>query len=427
MAVKVWNGSAWGLNYTPNAPTASVVVEITPLLDGSDETAAIQAQINAAPDGTVAFPTIIRFMKGLSDGKAHTEGDLANNPRGANGVFLFQNRNNLIIEGPSAINPATFYTTAPAVDFNTTVSGNTYSIRRHFWFKSCTNILVHFIRVEGSNYTEGPSLAIGVPSFWLAGPDTGSTTGFPGYHASWELEHGFDITDCQGFTLEDCQVDSVWGDGVYLGNSIAHYSNDVTLQRLNLRWTGRQGIAMANCRNILVDDVTVVYGRRAAVDMEPFSTTGFVTDVEIRNCDLHPLQTQFAAVGDGDVSRINLHDNALSGAGGTIDCRDSLGLTRRADWTFTNNIRSTNFGSPLPPIVFTMTDNVLIDGNTIPIVTTQGRKCVRFTDCNGTLTVINNDLRAVGNPTDGSLYIDQIRSSTVTNTGNNPAQTVLVS
>lgn len=378
------------------------MVAIAAQLDGTDETATIQAQIDAAPDGTPDCSTIIRFP----EGRYHTEGDLANNPRGRNGVLLFENRHNLIVEGP-----ATFYTEAPAVPYDTSVPGNTYSLRRHFWLKNCSNITIRNIRVEGSNYTEGRKLAAGTPPFWQGGPDNGSAAGFPGYRGSWEFEHAFDITDSKNITIEDCEVDSVWGDGVYIGNHPSVGSDNIILRNLNLRFTGRQGIGASNCRNVLIENVTVDHGRRAAIDLEPFSDNSFVTDVEIKNCNMHPLQSHFAMGGRGDVSRINIHDNIVNGAGLTLHCFDSAGLTRRSDWTFTNNIRLSNYGSPLAPIRFTMTDNVTIDNNTVPVVATQSRRCVTFDDCQGDLIVTNNNFV-------NGCYIDEIDSAPVIKTGN---------
>lgn len=387
--------------------TATYTTTYSATLDGDDQTIAIRNFLAAVPDGTPEAPTVIRF----DAGRYHTEGDLANNPRGANGVILLQNRCNLIIEGPSPTDPAIFYTTAPAVPYATNVDNNNHSLRRHFWLKNCTNITLRNLRVEGSNYTEGKILVAGTPVFWEGGADNGSQPGFPGYRASWELEHAFDVTDSQNITIEDCSVDSVWGDGVYVGNSPKSGSNGVTLRRLHLRWTGRQGVGAANCRNVLMDGITVDHGRRAAIDLEPFSDSGFVTDVEICNCTLHPLQTQFAAFGRGDVSRINIHDNTLYGTGGTLLCADSGLVARRSDWTLRNNIRVSNFGSPLAPLRFTMTDNIVIDSNTIPVVATQSRKCVTFNDCQGALLVTNNNFGQ------GTL-IEAINSAPVVNEGN---------
>lgn len=381
------------------AAATRVTVTIVASEDGSDQTAAIQAQIDAAPDGThPLFPTIIQFP----EGRYHTEGDLANNPRGAFGVIRITNRHNLAIEGP-----CTLYTEAPAVPYNSSISGNTYSNRRHIWLDNCTNITIRNIRVEGSNYTEGKLLAPGVPAFWEGGPDNGSLVGFPGYHAPWEFEHGFDITRCQNVLLEDCEVDSVWGDGVYIGSpQFDNPSENIVLRNVKTRFAGRQGIALCNCRYIVIEDCDVDHARRSAIDLEPQQNNGFVTDVEIFNCDLWPRQNIIAALGVGDVSRINIHDNTEHGPGGSIQCADAALLKRRSDWTYINNVRIGNFGAPIAPLIFKMTDNITIDGNTIPVIATQSRKCIKFEDCQGALAVTNNNFG------DG-CFIEEINSAPV--------------
>lgn len=374
---------------------------LVPLLDdGTDQTAAIQAIIDSLPDGTEEFPTVLHF----TEGRYHTEGDLSANPRGANGIIHLVDRHNIIIEGP-----ATFYSEAPAVPYGSTVGTNTHSLRRHFWFKGCSNITVRDIRVEGSNYTEGPKLKNGTPAFWLGGADSGSQLGFPGYYAAWELEHAFDITDCTGVRLTRCSCDSVWGDGCYLGNTTG--ADGVILEDCNFRWTGRQGIGMSMCRNVTIDGVVVDHGRRAAIDMEPFKDSGFVTDVEIMNCTLTPLQTHFAAVGRGDVSRIYIHDNWLYGSGGTIICYDSAGKKRRKDWTVINNHRSSGYGSTQAVVRWTMTDNIMIDANMLHVSVSQSRLCVDFNNCQGVLTVTNNDFS-------GGCTIKATNSAPVTSSGN---------
>ena len=45
----------------------------------------------------------------------------------------------------------------------------------------------------------------------------------------------------------------------------------------------------------------------------------------------------------------------------------------------------------LPALLFRWVTNVLVDGNTIPVVTTQSRTAVAFEGGQGTLQVTNND------------------------------------
>lgn len=375
--------------------------------DGSDQTAIIQEQIDAAPDGTPEHPTVIQFPPG----RYHTEGDLANNPRGLKGVLHIVNRHHLIFEGAAVDNKTVMYTEAPAVPYNTSIDNNTYSNRRHFWLDKCSNIAVRNIRIEGSNNTAGPSLTPGMPAFWLGGPDKGSKAGYPGYRAPWEFEHAFDITSCDNVLIEDCEGDNIWGDGVYIGGRSVSPSTNITLRRIYTHWTGRQGIALANCRNVTIEACQAIKGRRSGIDLEPYNDEGFVTDVEIFGCTVHPLQTQIAAAGRGDVSRVNIHHNTFNGQGGALVVGDAAGLMRRSDWIYANNVRLAKLGAPAAAFKFTKVDNVTIDGNVVPISANQSRKCVLFNDCQGSLIVTNNDF-------DDGCYVDAVNSAEVVNEGN---------
>lgn len=330
-----------------------------------DLTKLLQDQIDAVPDGTPERPNLIKFPKG----RFWTEGNLDWNPRGKNGIINFINRHNLIVEGFTKEEPTVFYTKAPAVPYggNASVYG-TYSERRHFRINQSTNIQVRNIRIEGSNILEGKKLGSTpelTPEFWKGGKDGGSSEGFPAYQPYWEFEHAFDIINSQNITIEDCSVLGVWGDGVYLGQSITKPSENIILKNLHLKFTGRQGIAVSDARKILIDNVWIDKGRRSGIDLEPFHDAGFANDVEIRNSKIDVQLTPFAAGGKGDVSNIYIHNNEYSGSGNTIYCRTSneKNPTIRRNWRFINNTRTNRYGSSAPVIKFGWTENILIEGN----------------------------------------------------------------
>ncbi len=329
-----------------------------------DLTRMIQDQIDDIPDGSEEQPNIIEFPKG----RFWTEGNLDWNPRGKLGIINFINRHHLIVRGFSKEEPTTFFTKAPATPFGGNISKGDYSHRRHFRIHQSSNIQVENIRIEGSNTIEGRKLGSApefTPDFWEGGKDKGSFKGFPGYRSYWEFEHGFDIINSKNISLENCSVYGVWGDGVYIGQSVTDPSENIELKNLHLKFVGRQGIAVSDARKILIDSVWIDKGRRSGIDLEPFHDAGFANEVEVRHSVIDVQLTPFAAGGKGDVSDINIHNNKYTGSGNSLYCRTSNeeNPTIRKNWKFIDNERTNTYGSSAPVIKFGWTENILIQGN----------------------------------------------------------------
>lgn len=357
----------------------SKVFEIDVLPEEFDQTDYIQAQLDVIPDGSLFAPTIIRFP----EGRWWTEGNSDNIGIGKdNAILLFKNKKFFIVEGGS------FYTKAPFSKYGGNISKNDYSHRRHIKFSGCEDFKVRRISVEGSNVIDGrligttPELT---PSFWKGGNDDGSFGGAPAYKSYWEFEHAFDFASCKRFIVQDVKANGVWGDGICLGVG----NEDFEIKDAYLRFVGRQGVAIYDSRRGLLDGVIVDLGRRAAIDKEPFHDAGYADEIEIKNCKLHAIQVPFAALGLGTVNDINIHDNEYSG-GSSIICGDSARRTMRKNWVFKNNVRTNVFGSPSADIKFHMTDNVLIEGNTIQLAKTQGQRIAQFEDCKRVEFLENN-------------------------------------
>lgn len=349
------------------------------LKEGTDQTQSLQAQIDAIPDGTPGQPNIIQ----LPEGKFWTEGG-ENNPRGKNHIIRFVNRKHLIVKG-NPDNYTVFFTKAPAVPYENSVRDNSHSLRRHFWIENCLYIQFNYIHVEGSNLIEGDLIGTTpelTPEFWKGGKDNGSGRGAPAYRAVWESEHAFDIRSSEDITIENCSINGVWGDAIYAGGSPSFPTKNLVVRNVNARFTGRQGFAAANCVDgLLLDGFNLEFGRRAAIDFEPHSDSGYVRNAEVKNCYLHTLQTAFAAIGRGDVSNINIHDNVYKTHGATIACWDSQFKSTRKNWIFKNNKREGGFGSPLAPIRFQMIEGVVIEDNYEPISKGQSETYVDVRNC----------------------------------------------
>lgn len=454
----------------PDPKPVSKVFEIDIKDDGTDQTNYIQDQINKIPDGAgfvtdkvKPFELLKKFIGNkwsewtfeilgfgervfniirFPEGRFWTEGDIANNPYGRAGVFLIRDRHNLIFEGSKT----TFYTKAPAIPFGGNVGKNILSWRRHFWFRECSNIIVRKIRVEGSNQIDGrligttPELT---PDFWYltnlreagidnweylkdeegnripAPNDSGSIGGAPAYKSYWEQEHAFDFRDCENVLMHDCEVFGVWGDGVYIGADYGE-SRNIVIKDCYFKFTGRQGIAGANnARNILVENVEIELGRRADIDWEPHSRGGYVIGAIVRNSKLHAVQVPIAALGNGNVSDIQILDNEFSG-GNFIIAGDSdrQNPILRGNWIVKGNKRTNWFGSPMASSSFYHMENILFEGNFDQVSSKQERESIAFEDCSGELIVRDNNFS-------GGIYIQKLGNTTdITLENNTPEQII---
>ncbi|HZA26576.1 MAG TPA: right-handed parallel beta-helix repeat-containing protein [Actinomycetota bacterium] len=327
---------AWG-------QTDPSVVTINAPQDGRDATGIIQAQIDAAPDGsTIVFPP----------GRYRCEGSIK-----------VENRTGLKFRGP-----ATFYATQKGpLD----AQGN--SQRRHWWFIGCTDVTVDDLRVVSTNTR----------------PD--QREGFGAYLANYEFEHGFAIHECLGVVVRNCSTFGTWGDGLYIGNQAP--SRNVRVSGLVVEWNGRQGLAVSNADGVLLENIQIRNTRRAGFDLEPATALWSVRNVEIRNSFTNGYHVAFASAGNGDVSNIYIHHNRIKGPGVPwVYVRASDG-TRRRNWRIHDNRVLNYLGSPMPALFFSKVDNVSVRRNKSPIVATQSRLAIRFESCRGRLVVRRNDFR----------------------------------
>lgn len=327
---------AWG-------QTDPSVVTIDAPQDGRDATEIIQAQIDAAPDGsTIVFPP----------GRYRCEGSL-----------IVQDRTGL-----SFIGPATFYATR-----NGELDFQGMSQRRHWWFIRSRNIRVEQLRVVSTNVTAD------------------QLDGFGAYLAKYEFEHGFAIHESENVTVRGCSTFGTWGDGLYIGNQ--EPSRNVSVSDLVVEYNGRQGVAVSNANGVVLQNIKIKNTRRAGFDLEPATDWWFVRNVEIKNSFVNGYHVAFAAGGMGDVSNIFIHDNVIKGPGVPWVFVGASNGHRRRNWRIHDNRVLNRLGSPMPALYFAHVNDISIRRNRSPIASTQSRLAIRFDDCRGRLVVRRNDFR----------------------------------
>lgn len=342
-----------------------------------DNTKSLQDQLDAIPDGRLieeGSTTILERVIGenpnewqfeektpdnieyvniyLPKGRFYTKGYNFNRGEGS-WVTVLRNRKYLRIHAEGTI----FYTKEPAIPYDEgDLWKGRYSNRRHFCIWDSENIIINGLRIEGSNYTEGLLLGTApehTPAFWT--PDhkgNGSLKGYPAYVSHWEFEHGFDLRRSRNITLNDCEVDSVWGDGFYVSGGEKYVFNDC-----KVRFNGRMAFATNGGSDMLIDGLYVDHSRMSGVDFENDHPDSVIEFVEVRNSKFDGVQlVGIPALGTGDVSNINIHHNDLGFESTYVRTNTPENLILRRNWRFNDNINS-------GPIKVVWMDNLQINRN----------------------------------------------------------------
>lgn len=347
-----------------------------------DVTRALNRYFSRVPDGTSGQFTTIRFP--------------ANACYRVNGTLRIRGRDWVTFTG-SASAPATFRATKRGrLDFQG------LSQRRHWWIINSDHIRIRNIKVRSTNTRRDREIRDGR---------------FAVYNTRYEFEHGFDISGGSDVWITDTSIRGVWGDCIALNSAIGRRFHGAgttgdRLVRVRCSWNGRQGISIVDANNILIDHVRITNGRRAGVDLEPNTSSNVVSGVEIRDSYLNTHLLAFASSGRSEVSDIYIHDNTINRSGIPILYVSASDQTRRYRWTFTDNVSRRPAGSPAAALLFRWVTDVLVDGNVIPVATTQSRTAVAFEDAHGSLQVTNNNFLA------GGCYITAVDSDAVVAHGN---------
>lgn len=221
---------------------------------------------------------------------------------------------------------------------------------RHLAVVASTDVVVRGLNITGLNIVSD------VPKF----PEYGT------YVRDLEFEHAFSAWNSSRLLFVDLTSDASFGDGLYLHSDVS----DVTVRTVDIARNGRQGIGVLASR-VLIDGAVVRSSRRSGVDLEPDNTP--MGDVEIRNSTISSHLLAFASAGAGDVDRIHIHHNTVNKSGVPFLYASRQGFTRN-DWTVADNWVTTGLGSPAAAVRFSNASRTVVNGNVIPVATTQSRK-----------------------------------------------------
>lgn len=222
--------------------------EIALNADGTDQTESLMAQLDAIPDGA-----LIRIDPGTYR---------------IDGTVLLENRHGLTLD----LSNVTFHNEIAADRTD-----------RHVEIVDSTDITLIGLRMESTNTQEDPD-----------------RPGFPIYNPEREHQHAFGVYDSQGISLRGVAASAVWGDGLYIAGS----SDGVNVNGFTVTGVGRQGIAIVEGANIVVDGYTLTGGRQSGFDIEPNTSDAVVRNVTIRNATISSWQVAFTAGGAGFVTDV---------------------------------------------------------------------------------------------------------------------------
>lgn len=341
---------------------AATTVTINAPIDGSDASASIQAQIDAAPNGaTIIFPV------GKNQGRYRVDHRI-----------VVKQRSGLTFQGPSPSNPATFWTDKTGLEVDPAkykyVDGK--STRSHWRIEKSSNITLKNLRIEGPNdYRD----AEGYTSWTYDG-------------GKYEGEHGFVTLGGSNITIEDSQIDSVFGDGVAANNASGVGTVGVTVRRVTTTSNGRHGFSTQSAHNVLIDGLRVVKGGSNGISFEPNAIQETVENVEVKNSVIDTRVVALAHMGSRSSSDIWIHDNVVEHAIASwpmFVSNPNDGVSRRRNLTFERNkqlFQSTaGYG-----ISIVRTDGIVIRDNEIPTSNKSKAAAINLEDVGGTLTIRNN-------------------------------------
>jgi hypothetical protein len=299
---------------------------------GSDVTAELQALFDRTPDGGV-----VRLAR---DGDYRVEGTIALN-----------DRHDLVIDGNGA---RIFATTTGAPDRCQIkiLGGSGFEIRN--------------LEIQGAN-----------PH---AGLDERA------YNPELEFQAGLTLEGVTDVEVDRVNIHDTYGDHIFIGRRLEdrRVTERVWIHDSSFARSGRQGIAIIDGRDIVIERNRLTDMPRGTVDLEPAGGL-VVENVHIIDNEVGPGRLLFVpAAGGGPVNRIVIARNRLHGRPLTVSVEPPEGQRRRHFWVVDNVTDRTWDKATL---AFTRTDGVIVRGNRQPL--TEGSPLV--------LAMDSCDIRATDN------------------------------
>ncbi|HSX14444.1 MAG TPA: right-handed parallel beta-helix repeat-containing protein [Candidatus Saccharimonadales bacterium] len=224
--------------------------------------------------------------------------------------------------------------------------------RYHLGIITSTSIQVNNLKIIGPN----PS------NVYLGNGNFDDTC----YNQTLEAQHGIIVDSSSGVVIDGVTINNVYGDFVnFTGGSEATWSNGVTLKNSTLSKNGRQGLGLTGVKNLTVNNNTIDNVCRTALDLEPNSDTGGVTDAVFQNNTFGAVRFSFFSAGgrSANIHRITIQNNnvqrfSFSAETGPL----ALPFGRRSGFYVIGNTRG-DPGINEDNMSFVEIDDIIVSGN----------------------------------------------------------------
>ena len=305
-----------------------------------DVTAALVAFIKSVPNGsTITFPAGSRYR--------------------IENIVLIDHRNNLVIDGAGAV----FFATTNGSGVPKTGPGAV----QLYWPRHRNQFLVY------------DSSSVTLRNLTIVGANKNAGTRDSAWVASLEAQHGVDFMGSTNSVLENCNISYTYGDFVYIGmGSVGTIVRGCTLSR-----SGRQGITVADARDVWIEGNHLERVRRTAIDLEPYQGMNVSNVWIVHNTFTSVRLDTVGSDAPGDANKIVIAFNRLVSEPLHVRSTPRVPASaRRHDWFIVGNVSDTTYGSPVAAFWVDNTDHVVIRDNFQPLQ--AGRNQVAITTTGST-------------------------------------------
>lgn len=180
------------------------------------------------------------------------------------------------------------------------------------------------------------------------------------YIAALEGQAGFLLVAAERVEVDSCHVLDTYGDSLEVFGG----SREVRITRNLLERTGRQGIAVVNADDVLIESNMMRDIRRSVFDLEPAASSWAVRNVRILGNHVDTARLTFvAALGKGPVDDVLVADNYVEGEVLSVVCAAG-DYTQRRNWRVLRNLCvDRKAQGPLALMRFRGVDGVEVRGN----------------------------------------------------------------
>lgn len=291
------------------------------------------------------------------------------------------------------VNGVNLFVSSPA-DNPATIVIDTAANSPVLQMKGCTSWSISNINIVGTN-------------------DYRDDDGYSKLDAALSANHGIGIYNCGAGTISNVAIDSVWGDGLYVGG-VWGRSEGVEVDGIAVTSCGRHGIGLTDVDGITINDFTLVKGGTAGVDFEPNAPTHAVLNVTMTNFDIDPRTVPIASGATKEVSNISIDTGTIrNGFVSWPAVHATRGDGGRSSGWVVKNITDLRSIRTAYCLTFSHIDDITVQGCTFTVGAYSSRTAgVNLGDCADQATITGNDFSLMPAP-----YV-KTASPTVTSSGN---------